>query len=169
MVLATKLSAVLYAGSLVFCHNFLILSLRFIRQSKPSRSLLRSKRVILLVYSVYIDATEAAKLQDALSASSQSYIGWSSSVNIVAGYGLDNWGLGVQFLAGTENFYPLHHSQTSSGAHPASCPMGTRAPSLGVKQLGCEADHSPTFSPEVKNMWCYNLTPPIYLHGVVLS
>jgi hypothetical protein len=32
-----------------------------------------------------------------------------------------------------------------------------------------EADHSPPFSAEVKNAWSYTSTPPIRLHGVVLS
>jgi hypothetical protein len=42
--------------------------------------------------------------------------------------------------------------QTSCGAHPASCPMGTRCPFPGAKvQPGCYADHSPPCNPEVKN------------------
>jgi hypothetical protein len=43
------------------------------------------------------------------------------------------------------------------------------APSLGVKRPGREADHSPPSSAEVKNAWSYTSTPPIGLHGVVLS
>jgi hypothetical protein len=34
--------------------------------------------------------------------------------------------------------------------HPPSYPMGTGALSLGVKQPGCETDHSPASSAEVK-------------------
>jgi hypothetical protein len=41
--------------------------------------------------------------------------------------------------------------------------------SLGVKRPGLEADHSPPSSAEVKNAWSYTFTPPIRLHGVVLS
>jgi hypothetical protein len=41
--------------------------------------------------------------------------------------------------------------------------------SSGVKRLGCEADHSPPASAEVKKMWIYTSTPPIRLHGVVLN
>jgi hypothetical protein len=41
--------------------------------------------------------------------------------------------------------------------------------SLGVKRPGREADHSPPSSAEVKNAWSYTSTPPIRLHGVVLS
>jgi len=34
---------------------------------------------------------------------------------------------------------------------------------------GREADHSLPSSAEVKNAWSYTSTPPIHLHGVVLS
>jgi hypothetical protein len=47
--------------------------------------------------------------------------------------------------------------------------MGTRALSLEVKRPGHEAHHSPPSSVEVKNEWSYTSTPPIRLHGVVLS
>jgi len=40
---------------------------------------------------------------------------------------------------------------------------------LGVKRPGREVDHSPPSSAEVKNAWNYTSTPPIRLHGVVLS
>jgi hypothetical protein len=40
-------------------------------------------------------------------------------------------------------------------------------PSLGVKRLGHEADHSYPSSAEVKNAWSYTSTPPIFFHGVV--
>jgi hypothetical protein len=43
------------------------------------------------------------------------------------------------------------------------------AVSLGVKQPGRKADHSPPSSAEVKNAWNYAYTPPIRLHDVVLS
>jgi hypothetical protein len=41
--------------------------------------------------------------------------------------------------------------------------------SLGVKRLGCEADHSPPSVPRSKNEWSCTSTPPIRLHDVVLS
>jgi len=41
--------------------------------------------------------------------------------------------------------------------------------SLGVKQPGREADHSPPSSAEVENAWSYIPIPPIRLHGVVLG
>jgi hypothetical protein len=41
--------------------------------------------------------------------------------------------------------------------------------SLGVKEPGREADYSPPASAEVKKAWSYTSTPPICLHGEVLS
>jgi hypothetical protein len=41
--------------------------------------------------------------------------------------------------------------------------------SLGIKRPGREADHSPPSSAEVKNTWSFTSTPPMCLHGVVLS
>jgi hypothetical protein len=40
---------------------------------------------------------------------------------------------------------------------------------LGIKWPGREADHSSPSSAEVKNAWSCTSTPPICLHGVVLS
>jgi hypothetical protein len=40
---------------------------------------------------------------------------------------------------------------------------------LGVKRPGHEDDHLPPSGAEVKNAWSYTFTPPIFLHGVVLS
>jgi hypothetical protein len=73
---------------------------------------------------------------------------------IALGYGLDEWGF--ESWQGLGIFH--HHVQTSSGAHPASYPMGTRGPFLGGKKwLGCEADNSPPSSTEVKEC--------VYLHS----
>jgi hypothetical protein len=47
--------------------------------------------------------------------------------------------------------------------------MDTGGSFPGVKRPGREADHSPPSSAEVKNTWSYTSTPPIRLHGVVLS
>jgi len=41
--------------------------------------------------------------------------------------------------------------------------------SLGAKQSEREADHSPPSIVEVNIAWSYTSTPPIRLHGVVLS
>jgi hypothetical protein len=41
--------------------------------------------------------------------------------------------------------------------------------SLGVRRPGREADHLPPSSAEVKYAWSYISTPPVHLHGVVVS
>jgi hypothetical protein len=46
--------------------------------------------------------------------------------------------------------------------------MGTGAVSVGVKQLGHEADHAPPYSAEVENEWSCTSTSPICLQGVYL-
>jgi hypothetical protein len=70
----------------------------------------------------------------------------------VSDYGLDDWAIGVRFPAGAEDFSSNLCVQTGSGAHPASCPMGTGVLSPGVKaQPGRDADHSPPSCAEVKN------------------
>jgi hypothetical protein len=58
------------------------------------------------------------------------------------------------------NFSLLHRIQTDSGAHPAFhhwLPAGGLF--SGVKRLGCEANHLPPSSAEVKNAWRYTSTP----------
>jgi len=75
---------------------------------------------------------------------------------------------GAQFLALAGNLFLCHHIQTGSGAHSTSHPGGTVGSFPGVWP-GHEADHLPPSSTEVRNMWSYTLTPPICLHGMVLS
>jgi hypothetical protein len=77
--------------------------------------------------------------------------------------------LGVRVPAEAGNFSLLHRVQTGSGTHPASYPRGTRGSFPGVKQPRREADHSLPSSVKVKNAWSYTSTPPVCLHGVVLS
>jgi hypothetical protein len=83
-----------------------------------------------------------------------------SSVGIALGYGLDDRGSRVRFPAGAGNFSLHHRVQSGSGAHPASYPMGTRGSFPGGKAAGCEGDHSPPSSAEVKNAWSYTSTSP---------
>jgi hypothetical protein len=92
-----------------------------------------------------------------------------SSVGTALGYGLDDRGSRIRFPAEAGNFSLHHRVQNGSGAHPASYPMNTRDSFPGVKRPVNEADHSPPSSAEVKNAWNYTSTPPIRLHGVVLS
>jgi hypothetical protein len=60
------------------------------------------------------------------------YKSCDSSVGIALGYGLDYQGSRVWLLAGAGNFFH-HHVQNGSGAHPVSCPMGTRGSFPGGK------------------------------------
>jgi hypothetical protein len=58
---------------------------------------------------------------------------------------------GVRSPTGTEDLSSSLCVQTGSGAHPASCTMGTGGHFLGSKERpGREADHSPPYSAEVK-------------------
>jgi hypothetical protein len=62
-----------------------------------------------------------------------------------------DWMTGAWFLTEAEDLSSSLCIQTSSGAHPASCPMGTRASFPGGKMWpGRDADHSPPSSAEVK-------------------
>jgi hypothetical protein len=94
--------------------------------------------------------------------------GASSSVGIALGYGLDDRDSRVRFPAGAENFSLHHRVQNGSGSTQPSLQWVPGALSLGVKRPGCEADHSHPSNAEVRE-WSYISTPPIRLHGVVLS
>jgi hypothetical protein len=64
-------------------------------------------------------------------------------------YGLDDRAIEVR--SPTEDFSSSLCVQTGSGAHPASCTMGTGGPFPGGKaRPGRDADHSPPSSVEVK-------------------
>jgi hypothetical protein len=75
-----------------------------------------------------------------------------SSVSIVSGYGLDDRAIEVRYPAETKDFSSNLCVQTGSGAHSASCTMGTGGPFPGGKaRPGRDADHSPSSSAEVGN------------------
>jgi hypothetical protein len=57
-----------------------------------------------------------------------------SSGIIVSDYELDDRAIWVRPPAGAKGFYSILCVQTSSGAHPASCPMGTGGTSPGVNR-----------------------------------
>jgi hypothetical protein len=60
--------------------------------------------------------------------------------------------IGVRSPAGAKDFFSSLCVQTGSGAHPASCTMGTGGPFPGGKaRPGRDADHSPPSSAEVVN------------------
>jgi hypothetical protein len=70
----------------------------------------------------------------------------------VSGYGLDDRAFGVRSPAAAKDFSSSLCVQTGSGAHPASCAMGTGGPFPGGKsRSGRDADHSPLSSAEVVN------------------
>jgi hypothetical protein len=69
---------------------------------------------------------------------------WVSSGSIVSDYGLDDRATGVRSLAGARDFSSIICVQTGSGAHSASCPMGTGGPfPWGKARPGRDADHPP--------------------------
>jgi hypothetical protein len=75
-----------------------------------------------------------------------------SSGSIVSDYGLDDRAIGVRPPAGAKDFSSSLCVQTGSGAHPASCTMGTAGPVPGGKaRPGRDADHLPPSSAEVVN------------------
>jgi hypothetical protein len=77
---------------------------------------------------------------------------YKSSFSIVSGYGLDYREIEVRFSAQAKEFSSSLFVQTGSGAHPASCTVGTGAPFSGAKVWqGRDADHSPPSSAEVEN------------------
>jgi hypothetical protein len=92
-----------------------------------------------------------------------------SSVSIALGYGLDDQVLGFDSWQGLGTFLFTTTSRTALGPTQPPIQWVPGAPSLGVKWPGREADHSPPSSAKVKNAWSYTSTPPIRLHGVLLS
>jgi hypothetical protein len=76
-----------------------------------------------------------------------------SSVSIESGYGLDDRAIEVRSPAEKKDFASSFCLQTGSGAHPASCTMGTGGPFPGAKaRPKHDTDHAPPNSVEVKNM-----------------
>jgi hypothetical protein len=80
-------------------------------------------------------------------------------------YGLDDRAIGIRSPAGAKDFSSLLCVQTGSGAHPASCTMGTGGPFPGGKaRPGRDADHSPP--PRSWMSRSYISSPPKRLQGV---
>jgi hypothetical protein len=83
-------------------------------------------------------------------------MGWTIGV-----LGFGSWqGLGI-FL--------FTMSRTALGPTQPPIQWVLGALSLEVNLHGHEADHSPPSSAKVKKAWSYTSTPPIRLHGMVLS
>jgi hypothetical protein len=72
----------------------------------------------------------------------------------MSAYGLDDWGIGVQFPADAIYFTLLRSVQTGSGDHPPSYPMGTVGSFPGNKAAGA---------------WSYISTPPHFFMVSSLS
>jgi len=77
------------------------------------------------------------------------------------------WMTGVQFLAGVGIFLFATASDWLWGP-PSHLYNGYWGSFLRGKAVGHGADHSSTFSAEVKNTWSYT-SIPIYLHGMVFN
>jgi hypothetical protein len=78
---------------------------------------------------------------------------------IATAYGLDDREVGVRVPVGSRSSL-LHVVEIGSGPTQPPIQLVPGALSLGVKRLGCEADHSPPTSAEVTKMWIYTSTPP---------
>jgi hypothetical protein len=83
------------------------------------------------------------------------------SVGIALGYGLDDRGSRVRFLAGARNFSLHYRVQNGSGAHAATYQWVQGALFLGIKWQGREADHSSPSSAEVKECVEVYLQSPV--------
>ena len=76
---------------------------------------------------------------------------------------------GAQILAGMRDSSLLQMVHTSSGGLPSPLFSGYEGSLLGVKRSGCDVDHFPPSSAEVKNEWSYTSSPPIYLHRLDMA
>jgi hypothetical protein len=86
------------------------------------------------------------------------------SVSIVSGYGRDDRAIGVRSSAEVKDFSSILCVQTGSGAHPASCPMGTGGPfPRGKARPGRDADHSPHLVPRSIMSRSYTSSHPTVL------
>jgi hypothetical protein len=93
---------------------------------------------------------------------------WSSSVSIVSGYELDNHVIEVRSPAEAKEFSSSLYVQTGSGVHTASYTVDTGGGvpfSRAKVRLGCDANHSPPSSAEVRMSRSYT-SPPMCLHGM---
>jgi hypothetical protein len=78
-----------------------------------------------------------------------------------------DWIAGFRTPTDGEYFSSILCVQTDSGAHPASCTMGTGGSFPGGKaRPGRDADRSPHPSAEVKKAYSYTSSHPERLHGV---
>jgi hypothetical protein len=84
-----------------------------------------------------------------------------SSVSIVSGYGLDERAIEFRSPAEAKGFSSSLCVQTGSGAHPASCTMGTGGPFPWAKtRPERDADHPPHLVPRSRMSRSYISSPP---------
>jgi hypothetical protein len=84
-----------------------------------------------------------------------------SSVSIVSGYGLDDRKIGVRSPAEAKDFSCNLCVQIGSGAHPASCTMGTVGPFPGGNaRLGVTLTTHPHLVPRWRMSRIYTSSPP---------
>jgi hypothetical protein len=87
--------------------------------------------------------------------------GSSVRILVVSDYGLVDRATEVRSPAKEKDFSSSVCIQTSSGAHPAFCPMGTRGPfPRGKVWPGRDADHSPQLVPRSWMTRSYTSSPP---------
>jgi hypothetical protein len=109
--------------------------------------------ILLADDQVIMTASEASlrKVKHKLSKTTSAHVNRVSSCSIVSDNRLDDRAIGVRSPAGAKDFSSSLCVQTGSGAHPASCTMGTEGPFPGAKaRPGRNADHSPPSSAEVE-------------------
>jgi hypothetical protein len=78
-----------------------------------------------------------------------------SEVAMATGYGLDDRGVGVRVPVGSR----IVSSRPALGSNQSPIQWVPGALSPGVKRPGCEVDHSPQTSAEVRKTWIYTSTP----------
>jgi hypothetical protein len=90
-----------------------------------------------------------------------------SSVSIVSGYGLDDRAIEVRSSAEAKDSSCSLCVQTGSGAHPASCTMGTGGPFAGAKpRPGVTLTTHPHLVPRSRMSRSYTSSPLKRLRGV---
>jgi hypothetical protein len=77
----------------------------------------------------------------------------------VTGYGLDGRGVCVRVPEGAR--FLLHNAQAGSGAHQSPIHWILMSLSPGINRPGCETDHPPLTSVEVKNTYIYIYIYPL--------
>ena len=80
-----------------------------------------------------------------------------NSVGSRLGYKLHNWGI-TEFLSAARDSSLLQSVHACCWTHSASYSVGNAHFFWGVKQPGCEANHFPPFSAEVRNVWSQTAT-----------